>query len=177
MSKTQFIIRRMTLVAMLTALASVIKILFQLTSTPGFRITFYELPLIIVGGLFGPMMGGIAGFITDIVYLMTYGYDINLMTVSTMMWGVLSGFIIFKSNWSTKRVILLIVVASILEFFINGVQLLIWAYRDSWNQAFLSILPQQPLRILILILKWPIQIVFIKIIYDRVVETFKQKYQ
>ena len=169
MSKDQYAVKRMTLVAMLTSLAAVIKILFQALTTPSFRITFYELPLILVGGMFGPLMGGLAGFITDVVYLVTYGYDINLMTLSTMMWGIVSGLVIFKRDWSIKRIVVVVLVAALLEFFINGTQILIWNYAGSWRDAFYTILPQQPIRIIILTLKWPVQIALVKILYDRVI--------
>ncbi|MFU8786016.1 MAG: folate family ECF transporter S component [Candidatus Izemoplasmataceae bacterium] len=172
MSQERLAVKRITLVAMLTSMASVIKIIFQVTTTPGFRITFYELPLIIIGGLFGPIMGGIAGFVTDVVYLVTFGYDLNLMTLSTMLWGIISGLVIFKKNWKIKRIVMVIIIASILEFFINGTMILIWNYAGSWRDAFYTILPQQPIRILILFLKWPVQILLIKILYDRVVKEF-----
>lgn len=166
-----FIVKRLVLIGVLTALASIIKIVFQVTTTGSFRITFYELPIIIAGGLFGPFMGAIAGFITDVVYLVSFGYTVSLMTVSSVLWGVIAGLVIFKKGWSLKRIIIVVLVGSIIEFLINGTQLFIWQYTGSLEDDLRVFLPQQPIRVLILALKWPMQIVLVKIIYDRVIKT------
>jgi ECF transporter S component (folate family) len=166
-----YIVKRLVLIGILTALASIIKIVFQVTTTGSFRITFYELPIIIAGGLFGPLMGAIAGFITDVVYLVSFGYTVSLMTVSSVLWGVIAGLIIFKKGWTLKRIIIVVLIGSILEFLINGTQLFIWQSTGNLSQDLRVFLPQQPIRILILAVKWPVQIILVKIIYDRVIQT------
>lgn len=166
-----FLVKRLVLIGILTALASIIKIVFQVTTTGSFRITFYELPLIIAGGLFGPFMGAVAGFITDVVYLISFGYTVSLMTVSSVLWGVIAGLVIFKKGWTLKRIVIVILVGSLLEFLINGTQLFIWQYTGSLEEDLRVFLPQQPIRMLILVIKWPLQIVLVKIIYNRVIQT------
>ncbi|MFP4286407.1 MAG: folate family ECF transporter S component [Candidatus Izemoplasmataceae bacterium] len=165
------IVKRLVLIGILTALASIIKVFFQTTTTPGFRVTFYELPIIIAGGLFGPLMGAISGLVTDIVYLVTFGYTISLMTLSSILWGIIAGLVIYKKHWSMKRLIMVVLIGSVLEFMINGTQLFIWQYTGDILQDLRVFLPQQPIRLIILVLKWPIQIILIKIVYERVIQT------
>jgi hypothetical protein len=116
-------------------------------------------------------MGAIAGFITDVVYLVSFGYTVSLMTVSSVLWGVIAGLIIFKKGWTLKRIIIVVLIGSILEFLINGTQLFIWQSTGNLSQDLRVFLPQQPIRILILVIKWPVQIILVKIIYDRVIQT------
>lgn len=162
-------VRRLTLTALLGALGIVLKIVFQVTTTPDFRLSFYELPLIIAGMTLGPVPGMIAGFATDGVYGLAMGYGLNLMTVSTMMWGLVAGIILYKRKLTLFRLGLTVVIASTIVFAINTVQLVLWELQDDMRLALMTVIARMPIRIIIMLIKWPIQVYLIKLIHTRVI--------
>ncbi len=164
------VVKRMTLLAMLASISSVIKIIFQATTGPAARLTFYELPLIIAGSVFGPIYGMLAGFISDIGYMTTYGYGFSLMTISAMMWGAVSGVVLYKRTITLKRIIIVVIIASTLEFFINGLQLFIWNSGANPNLTFQMFMISSTVRSVILVAKWPLQIYLMHLIYTRVMD-------
>ncbi|MBR3878874.1 MAG: folate family ECF transporter S component [Clostridia bacterium] len=100
-------IKIMTTSAMLTAISVVIGIFCKtLLNFDGglFRITFENLPIIMSGIMFGPIVGGLVGAATDIIsYLLSPQiYAINIVvTIGATAVGVVSGFFaryIFKKR-------------------------------------------------------------------------------
>ena len=89
----------MTMSAMLCAMSVVIGIICKNFLNFGgglFRITFENLPIILSGVMFGPVVGGIVGLATDIIsYLLSnQEYPINLVvTLGATLIGVISGFL------------------------------------------------------------------------------------
>lgn len=166
----QNIVHRITLLAMLASISSVIKIIFQATTGPAARVTFYELPLILAGSIFGPIYGMVAGLISDIGYMTTYGYGFSMMTISAMMWGAISGVILYKRKITFGKVILVILIASTVEFFINGMQLFIWNSATNPDLTWTMFMLSSSVRSVILVLKWPVQIYLIHLIYTRVMD-------
>ena len=90
---------RLTLAAMLTAMSVVIGIFcktFLNFGTGLFRITFENLPILLSGILFGPLVGGVIGSASDLIsYLLSsQAYPPNLIvTLGATMVGVVSGFV------------------------------------------------------------------------------------
>lgn len=149
-------------VALLVSLSIVIKLVFSATSS-SFRITFYEIPIIISGLLYGPIIGGVTGFIVDVLYILFHpmATSFNLMTVSSMMWGIMGGVLLFgKMNLTLRRLLLMIVSTSILTFVLNSIQLYV-----IWEVAYTDL----PIRIGILLVKIPIQYHVLKTLFERVI--------
>ncbi len=163
-------IRRITLVAVLAAMAAVVKIVFQVTTTGNFRFTLYMVPLIIVGMLLGPAFGALAGFVSDAAYGIALGYGLNLMTVSAMVWGFLAGIMLYKRPFTFKRLIILIIAASLLEFAINTVQLVIFQWQDDLSLAVKTVLGFTPNRVITMLLQWPFQIYLVKLLHERILK-------
>jgi len=92
-------IKALTLAAMLTAMSVVIGIFCKSFLNFGnglFRITFENLPIIISGLLFGPIVGGVVGAATDLIsYLLSpQTYPPNLVvTLGAACIGAISGII------------------------------------------------------------------------------------
>ena len=88
----------LTMSAMLTAMSVVIGIFCKSFLNFGgglFRITFENLPILLSGIMFGPLVGGLVGAATDVVSYFLSGqvYPINLIvTVGAASVGVISGF-------------------------------------------------------------------------------------
>ena len=97
--------------AMLTAMSVVIGIFCKSLLDFGgglYRITFENLPILISGIMFGPIVGGVVGAATDIIsYLLSpQTYPINLLvTLGAASIGVISGIAsryIFKGRTSAR---------------------------------------------------------------------------
>ena len=97
----------LTTAAMLTAMSVVIGIFCKSMLNFGaglFRITFENLPILMAGIMFGPVVGGIVGLAADIVSYFLSGqiYPLNLVvTLGAMSVGVVSGFLakyVFKKH-------------------------------------------------------------------------------
>lgn len=104
----------MTLAAMLTAMSVVVGIFCKTFLNFGaglFRVTFENLPILLSGIMFGPLVGGLVGAASDIVsYLMSpQAYPINLtVTLGAAMIGVISGAIskyAFKKRGYTRIIV------------------------------------------------------------------------
>ncbi len=156
-------LRRLILAGFFAAMAIVLKMLFSLT-TWEFRITFYELPLIFAGIALGPVLGLVAGFATDWIYVMIHpmAFSFNLFTVSAMLWGGVFGLFHFKKvpiNLATLTAAIILV--SLATFTLNTVQL----YLFTGPGVFARV----PFRLLIMVVKWPIQIGSVYFIYHKAV--------
>ena len=97
----------LTMAAMLTAMSVVIGIFCKSLLNFGgglFRITFENLPILMAGIMFGPIVGGVVGAATDIIsyFLSGQAYPLNLIvTLGATSIGVVSGFFakyVFKKN-------------------------------------------------------------------------------
>src|SRR5699024_7181885 len=85
----------------LTALSIVLTRLLSFLPKDTIRLGFGELPLMISGFLFGPIVGGISGATADVIGLMInpMGPPHPGITISTMLWGIIPGLymIIYRS--------------------------------------------------------------------------------
>lgn len=106
-------IKIMTMAAMLTAMSVVIGIFCKSLLNFGgglFRITFENLPILISGIMFGPIVGGIVGAATDIIsyFLSNQAYPINLIvTLGATSVGIVSGLFskyVFKKHGISRIV-------------------------------------------------------------------------
>ena len=92
-------LKALVMAAMLTSMSVVIGIFCKSMLNFGaglFRITFENLPIILAGIMFGPLVGGAVGAATDIIsyFLSGQAYPINLIvTVGAASVGVVSGLL------------------------------------------------------------------------------------
>ena len=92
-------VRVLTMTAMLIATSVVIGIFCKTFLNFGmglFRITFENMPILMAGILFGPLVGALAGAATDIIsyFLSPQSYPINLIvTLGATMIGLVSGLL------------------------------------------------------------------------------------
>ena len=94
---TGYAVRSLTLAAMLIAMSVVIGIFCKSVLNFGaglFRVTFENIPIILSGTLFGPIVGGAVGALSDLIsYLLSsQAYPPNLIvTLGAISVGVISG--------------------------------------------------------------------------------------
>jgi ECF transporter S component (folate family) len=163
MSKDHNHLRNIILAGLLASMSIVLKIFLSFT-TYELRITFYEIPLFIGGIILGPFLAGIAGFAVDWTYVMVhpFAFTFNLFTLSAMLWGIVPGLVFLKRKVTMSKIAFTIIGLSLLTFILNSVQLYIFSGPGMFAQV--------PARLLIMGLKWPIQIPVIYIIYEKAVK-------
>ena len=114
MQKNRQVIKTITTTAMLIAISIIIGIFCKSFLNFGeglLRITFENLPIIMAGILYGPIIGGVTGLATDIISYFLSGQAFPIMPVVTLgsvMVGVVSGvvskYIVRKKG--TKQIII-----------------------------------------------------------------------
>jgi len=145
----KFSTKTLVTASLLVAIAIVLQNVAITTSF--FRFSFFEFPLILLGFLFGPVMGLIAGFVTDFIYVMInpWAFSFNLMTISTMMIGFIAGISFIKTRKPKNTYVFgTVVLIGLVTFILNTVQLYLWKGNAIWADF--------PLRLIIMIIKWPI---------------------
>ncbi len=155
-------LKRIILAALLASMSAVVKIIFQITTLADFRFSLYEIPLIIAGIVLGPFLALSAGFAADWVYGTAYGYGLNLMTVTAMMWGLIPGLLLYKRKITLAKLTFTIFITAIIGFGINSVQLAAWS-------GWLATLGNMPIRAIILLVSLPIQVYLVYYLHNRVV--------
>ncbi|MBE6546985.1 MAG: folate family ECF transporter S component [Ruminococcaceae bacterium] len=116
-TKTLKNVRTLTLIAMLTAMSVVIGIFCKSFLNFGgglFRITFENLPIILTGFLFGPILGGVVGIASDMISYLLSGqmYPPNLIvTLGAAAVGVVSG-IVFRLCGKKKKTVSIVLSAA-----------------------------------------------------------------
>jgi len=161
--KSIFTTQSLTRVAILISMSFLLKSFFVLT-LPSYRFTFYDIPLMIIGIMYGPLIGGLSGLIVDWFNILVpnYATGFNLFTLSSMMWGIIPGILLFgRKKLSMTRITLTVLLTSVICFAINSYQL----YLFMGN----GMLADLPFRIATLIIKLPIQVLILDILFKRVI--------
>lgn len=85
---------RVTVVAALLAALSIVLGKYLAISLPTLRFSFENLPILMAGILFGPVVGGTVGCLADLVGCMMVGYEINpIITLGGTLVGVIVGLV------------------------------------------------------------------------------------
>ena len=161
--KSIFTVKTLNRTAILVSMSVVLKSFLSLDS-PEFRLTFYGIPLIILGIMFGPVIGIIGGFIVDWIYVIIspFAFSFNLFTLSAISWALIPALLLFrKKELSIRGIAIAVILSSLIAFSLNTLQLYIWT-----GQGIYALLP---LRFATMILKLPIQIAVINVLYQRVI--------
>lgn len=147
--------------SILGSMSGVLKIVS--IETPFYRLSVFEIPVIIAGFTLGPIYGGCVGFIADVFQMLAKGYPPSLMTISSMMWGIIPGFIFLFRKFFKNRIVLsiimafIVIVTSLSVFLVNTYQLYLW-----WG---VGIYAQMPARLITAAIKLPIEIIISITIY------------
>lgn len=157
-----------TMVAMLVAMAILLKSVLSF-ETGSFRFTFYEIPMIFIGTIFGPIIGGIMGFVVDFFHVMIspWAFTFNVFTISNMLWGIIPGLVLFNREYSRMKLIVILVITGVLTFGLN-------TYGIVQYQGMGAMIGTLPYRVAVLLIKLPLQVFVIETIYFRVVKEAMQ---
>lgn len=109
---------QITTIPVFIAISSILKVFLSITF-PTFRLTFFEIPLILLGMISGPLAGGLGGLITDIFNIIVPGNlatSFNLFTIESMVWGIIPGIFLFKGVKSFKAKTIYSILTSLAVF-------------------------------------------------------------
>lgn len=164
-------IKTIVLLALLMALGVVLK--FFSIGNGEFRISFWDIPLFLSGIIGGPIFGAITALGADLIYGLCFSsYPFSfIMMFTTVIWGVSGGVFHYLKITEKKLWVLFIVVliTSVVATIINSFYLIL-------VYGFETMILKLPLRLLVLLIKWPITSMLIYIIYDSVFHQIKKNY-
>lgn len=144
---------------MLSALTVVLGVYTTWRFGPTVKISLKFCPVFISGALFGPVLGGIVGCVSDIAsfFANPSGGFIPLITITEFLYGMLYGLFFFKKKSTTVKCLLCTVISSVvLDFVIKS-----YALSRMMGSAYSAMLFQ---RIPAVIINLVIQFVFILIL-------------
>ncbi|MCX7883501.1 MAG: folate family ECF transporter S component [Caloramator sp.] len=132
---------------------------FLSIQTPIVRISFGFIPIMISSVMFGPIIGGITGALSDIIgtfLFSTSGYFPGF-TLSAFLSGFIYGVILYNNKFSVKRIVISVLLVSII---VNLGLNTIWLSIITKKAIFTII----TLRIIKTAIMIPIQIICINIV-------------
>ena len=147
-----------TFCAIMAAMAIALNSVASLQVTQAIKITVYALPLLVVGVLFGPLMGLTTGLVAGVVLQLTSPYGISLSSpfwaLAPSCWGGVSGLMykLFKKLGNWPAIIIAIVLASISANLVNTLAMIMDSLlvKDSWY-TFSAIMLDWPGRLLTMV--------------------------
>lgn len=154
-------------ISVLVALTVVLKTLSFMIGDQ-MRISFYAIPLLIVGIMGGFVPGIIASIAADMIYgffFNSYGFN-PIYTVSAIFWGLAGGLLnqqvkrVGKLSWILTLIVVLI--TSLLETSNNA----IWDFMLYDRGVTMMLLGY---KLIVIVIKLPIIVLVTKIINDRVI--------
>ena len=162
----QTVVKAGFLVAISIVITRFFYIMLPIGGVSGLRITFGELPIMIAGFLFGPIIGGLTGIAADLI-----GVLINPMgpyfpgfTFSSMMWGVIPGLVMIISgngrSFSLKKTMTSVTISYLLISLVLNTLWLSMLY----SSAFIVLLPP---RILVSVISIPIMGLILNTLLNR----------
>lgn len=146
----------MTTAAMLCAVAIVLGF-FKLPISNVVEIRFSGIPIALAGYLFGPVVGGIVGGISDIggYLIRPTGPYAPGFTIDTIVTGMIFGFFLYKKDVSLKRIIAASLVNKIL---VNTLMNSFWLavlYQLPFSATVIARIPKEiitlPIHVVILL--------------------------
>lgn len=140
--------KKLALLAILMALGVMLK--FFSIGDGHFRISVWDIPLLIAGILTGPFWGGVCALGADLIYSLGFSsYPFSfIMMFTTIVWGVAGGFF-YKKKVNLWILVLVVLVTSIVATGINSVYLTI---HFGWQ----SMVSGLPMRLITMIIKIPL---------------------
>ncbi|MCR3956206.1 MAG: folate family ECF transporter S component [Gudongella sp.] len=140
-------------------------VMVPLAGVSALRISFGDLPLMLSGMMFGPLVGGLTGFSADII-----GFLINPQgpyhpgfTLSSILWGVIPGLVFYRFRgerdyekvYSYKNIVLAVLLVTV----VVSLGLNTYWLSTLYGRGFIVLLPTRVLAALISI---PLHTVIIK---------------
>ncbi len=163
-------VRKLVLISLFIAL-NVVFTRFLSIQTFDLRIGFGFLPSVIASMMFGPIIGGIIGIVSDLIGVILFpsGGFFPGFTLSAFLAGVIYGVGLHKKPATLIR---FVIVFTIINVFINMGLNTLWI-SIMYNKGFLALLPTRITKELVMI---PIQTVTTLFVWKHVVIKIEPQY-
>ncbi len=162
-------VRVLTVAAMLVALTVILGFMVIFLG-PSIKISFSFVPIAAGSMLFGPVVGGVIGALSDIVgwFIKPVGPYMPFLTISAALTGLVYGIFLFNKKITWKSIFLSqLIITVFIDLLLNTYWLTI-LYGD----AFLAILPMRALKSVIF---FPVQI-FLVYVMAKYLPVIKNKF-
>ena len=162
-------VRVLAAAAMLVALTVILSFLV-IYFGPSTKVSFAFVPMAAGSMLFGPVVGGVVGALSDIIgyIIKPVGPYMPFFTITCALTGLVYGVFLFNKEATLKRIIIAqLIVTVFLNLFLDTYWLTL-LYGD----AFMALLP---LRALKAVLFFPVQ-VFLMYVMAKYMPTFKKRF-
>lgn len=132
------------------------------------RISFGEMPLMMTGLLFGPLMGGIGGVAADLIGVLInpQGAYFPGFTLSSMLWGVIPGLfsLVYKKKETYEKIysVINIGIAVFVTYIIVSLGLNTLWLSSMFGKGFMVLLPG---RVINAVVSIPLQTIIISTLF------------
>lgn len=121
MSKRRISSELLVIGALLSAMSIIFGKFLAINITTMIRISFENLPILLMGFLFGPLAGALVGIVSDLIGCLLVGYAINpIITLGAGCLGLLAGFI-YRMPFFGNKAKLRCLTASLIPHFVGSV--------------------------------------------------------
>lgn len=160
MSRNKKLILEIAIVGVMAALAIVLEKFSFPKGNSYLKFTFYGLPLIIVGCMYGVKVGFLTGLVSSFVMQLTSEYGLSITTPVWMLapiaWGTVSGFAyyLFKKKNTLFYMLMVSLITSISATVLNTIAMLVdgLAYGGDFITSLSNILANLPPRLVSMII-------------------------
>lgn len=154
--------------AILTAISIVLSRFLSIFITQTIKIGFSSIPLMLVGLMYGPLVGFMSGFAADIIGAMIYlGGQFHLgFTLSSILTAVIPALVkkyLVKDDENTLK---LIIVSVVLTFFVSHLLLNTLWLTQLYGMTYKALLVARAPKVVIEAI---LNIIIMKVIYDRII--------
>lgn len=152
-------ILKITICAVMAAVAIVLERFVSLDLGMGLKLTFYGFPLMLVGILFGFKMGTLTGLVSGTILQLTSPYGVSLTSIfwalAPIGWGSISGLIniFFKKSDKFWCLLIVVLITSISATLLNTIAMIMEGLiKGDEYYALASVLTNLPIRLLSMII-------------------------
>lgn len=134
-AKQLFSVKRLTIMAMMTALTVIVARFCAIPINEGLRLSFEMIPVILTSIWVGPVSGMLVGGLADLIGTLINAYGgayFPALTVTPMLVGLIAGVIakyVFKGELNFTKLLITVLAADILGQLLYGSLALSWYYQ------------------------------------------------
>ena len=169
--------------AVMASLAIVLEKFVSLEITTLIKLTFYGLPLLIVGVLFGFKHGLITGLVCGVTLQLTSKYGVGPTSIfwalAPISWGAISGLVFEKMKCKNEllKIVVSVVCASISATILNTIAMMseIIIMNDEYY-TYATILTNLPFRLLSMVILIVPYTIILKILVQTIKPLFSKKH-
>lgn len=152
-------ILNITICSIMAAVSIILEKFVSLDLGMGIKLTFYGLPLMIVGIMFGVKLGLLTGIVTGAIIQLTSPYGISVTSIfwalAPIVWGTLSAimYLVFKKSNNFIVLVCVVLTTSLSATIVNTLAMILEGiiFADEYY-AFANVIANVPIRFLSMVI-------------------------